>query len=433
MTGPGTAPTGRPSCAAKSAVVSEPERSVASTTTVAAASPAMIRLRATKHQRYGVKPGGSSETTAPRSDELAVQAPARRRVRDVGAAGEHGDRPRPAPCADSAPTWAAESTPEREAGDHRHAGRGQPAPEPARDLDARTASRAARRRWRRPSSSAVSAATDPGDVEHRRRIGELAQRRRDRPRRSGRRRSARAPRIALPRAGRRSKPACPRATPPGRPAASSASSGSDSTPGGRALAPPLDVELRGDERGDEARSARRQASQASRSCRERERLVVEAERGGLVDVVGQRRGRCRPGRRSCARRAGCGRGRARRGGCGRRARAASGAAPPASRARSSRSARAVICALQVRPVPREPGGLALAGGDDPLADARPTAAPPGRAARRRTGRPTVTETSMRSSSGPLSRRWWRARSAAEQRQALLPHAARRTGSRRRRA
>ena len=69
--GPGTASTGRPSCAAKSAVVSEPDRSAASTTTVSAASAAMIRLRATKHQRNAANPGGSSETTHPRSTSRA--------------------------------------------------------------------------------------------------------------------------------------------------------------------------------------------------------------------------------------------------------------------------------------------------------------------------------------------------------------------------
>ena len=63
---PGTAATVRPSSAAKSAVVSEPERSAASTITVTRESAAMIRLRATKHQRSGPKPGGSSETTQPR-------------------------------------------------------------------------------------------------------------------------------------------------------------------------------------------------------------------------------------------------------------------------------------------------------------------------------------------------------------------------------
>ena len=46
VTGPGTAPTCRPRSAAISAVMSEPDRSCASTTTVAAASPAMIRFRA---------------------------------------------------------------------------------------------------------------------------------------------------------------------------------------------------------------------------------------------------------------------------------------------------------------------------------------------------------------------------------------------------
>ena len=51
VTWPGTAPTARPSSAAKSAVVSEPERSVAWTTTVAAPSAAMMRLRAMKHHR----------------------------------------------------------------------------------------------------------------------------------------------------------------------------------------------------------------------------------------------------------------------------------------------------------------------------------------------------------------------------------------------
>ena len=134
VTGPGTAPTGRPSWAAKSAVVSEPERSVASTTTVAAASPAMIRLRATKHQRYGVKPGGSSETTRAALHELAVQPPPRCRVRDVGAAGQHGDRPRRALRRQRADVGRRVDA-EREPGDHRHAGRGQPAAERAGDLE----------------------------------------------------------------------------------------------------------------------------------------------------------------------------------------------------------------------------------------------------------------------------------------------------------
>ena len=44
--------------------MSEPERSVASTTIVIEARPAIVRLRAGKHQRNGLKPGGISETAA---------------------------------------------------------------------------------------------------------------------------------------------------------------------------------------------------------------------------------------------------------------------------------------------------------------------------------------------------------------------------------
>ena len=44
--------------------MSEPERSVASTTIVSDARPAIVRLRAGKHQRNGLKPGGISEIAA---------------------------------------------------------------------------------------------------------------------------------------------------------------------------------------------------------------------------------------------------------------------------------------------------------------------------------------------------------------------------------
>ena len=62
---PGTAPTGLASCCANPAVTSEPDRSPASTTTVIAASAAMIRLRAGNIQRRTGVPGGSSDTDAP--------------------------------------------------------------------------------------------------------------------------------------------------------------------------------------------------------------------------------------------------------------------------------------------------------------------------------------------------------------------------------
>ncbi len=48
-------------------MISEPERSAASTTTVIPDSAAMIRLRAGKVQRQAPLPGGSSERTRPSS------------------------------------------------------------------------------------------------------------------------------------------------------------------------------------------------------------------------------------------------------------------------------------------------------------------------------------------------------------------------------
>src|SRR6266508_1356309 len=62
---PGTASTSRPSSSAKSAVISAPLRSRASTTTVAAHRPAMMRFRAGKRHGAGSVPGGYSETTSP--------------------------------------------------------------------------------------------------------------------------------------------------------------------------------------------------------------------------------------------------------------------------------------------------------------------------------------------------------------------------------
>ena len=64
---PGAAKTSRPSSSAKSAVIRAPDRSRASTTTVARARPAMILLRAGKRHGDGSTPGGYSETTRPLS------------------------------------------------------------------------------------------------------------------------------------------------------------------------------------------------------------------------------------------------------------------------------------------------------------------------------------------------------------------------------
>ena len=71
---PGTAATVRPISAPKSAVVSEPDRSAASTTTTTWASAAIRRLRATNAQRWMPKPGGISDTTAP-ADRTAAYKP----------------------------------------------------------------------------------------------------------------------------------------------------------------------------------------------------------------------------------------------------------------------------------------------------------------------------------------------------------------------
>ena len=65
VTRPGTAPSMRPRSSATAAVISDPERSPASTTIVIALSPAMIRLRAGKPQRRLSLPGGSSDMAAP--------------------------------------------------------------------------------------------------------------------------------------------------------------------------------------------------------------------------------------------------------------------------------------------------------------------------------------------------------------------------------
>ncbi len=77
---PGTANTSRPSSSAKSAVISAPLRSRASTTTVAAQSPAMIRFRAGKRHGAGSTPGAYSETTRPRLADAPRELGVRGRV-----------------------------------------------------------------------------------------------------------------------------------------------------------------------------------------------------------------------------------------------------------------------------------------------------------------------------------------------------------------
>ena len=168
VTSPGTAPTARPSSAAKSAVVSEPERSVAWTTTVAALSAAMMRLRATKHQRWASAPGGISEITAPRLATAAWSRHPRRGYGDVGAGGEHGDR---LAGRLERSFVGGRVDPEREPGDHRHARGREPAAQRPGDLEAIGRGAAGSH----DGDRVVVVGEGPEDVDHRGRVGEVAQ------------------------------------------------------------------------------------------------------------------------------------------------------------------------------------------------------------------------------------------------------------------
>ncbi len=132
VTRPGTAPTSRPRSSAKAAVISEPDRTPASTTTTTSARPAISRLRAGKVQRRARIPGGNSETTAPRGDDAVVQRPPRRGIGAVGPGAEDGDR---AAVGLERAGVGGGVDPERQPGDHRDPGGRQPAPERAGDLE----------------------------------------------------------------------------------------------------------------------------------------------------------------------------------------------------------------------------------------------------------------------------------------------------------
>ena len=90
---PGTAKTSRPISPASLALISEPERLAASTTTRPSARPATMRLRRGKSCARGSQPNGISETTAPPLRAISsAEIDIFRRVGLVEAAGEHGDR-----------------------------------------------------------------------------------------------------------------------------------------------------------------------------------------------------------------------------------------------------------------------------------------------------------------------------------------------------
>ncbi len=88
---PGTASTSLPSSSAKSAVMSAPLRSRASTTTVARQRPAMIRFRAGNRHGAGSTPGSYSETTRPPFRDPSRELSVRRRVVAVDPAAEDRD------------------------------------------------------------------------------------------------------------------------------------------------------------------------------------------------------------------------------------------------------------------------------------------------------------------------------------------------------
>jgi hypothetical protein len=71
---PGTANTSRPCSAAIRAVISDPERMAASTTTTPSAAPEISRLRRGKSRARGTCPSGISEIAAPVSSNAASRS-----------------------------------------------------------------------------------------------------------------------------------------------------------------------------------------------------------------------------------------------------------------------------------------------------------------------------------------------------------------------
>jgi hypothetical protein len=71
---PGMANTSRPCSAARRAVISEPLRTAASTTSVPSAKPLMMRLRRGKFACNAGVPSGNSLTSAPRFAIAAASA-----------------------------------------------------------------------------------------------------------------------------------------------------------------------------------------------------------------------------------------------------------------------------------------------------------------------------------------------------------------------
>ena len=139
-------------------MISAPLRSRASTTTVAAQSPATMRLRAGKRHGAGSTPGAYSETTRPVSAMRRASSRVRGRIVAVDAAAEHGDRRRRPPRARrGAPRRRRRARGRRRRRARRARARGRACARPTR----RSPSRRARRRSRPPGATSSSGSAPP--------------------------------------------------------------------------------------------------------------------------------------------------------------------------------------------------------------------------------------------------------------------------------
>ena len=177
---PGIANTSLPCSAASRAVISEPDCSAASTTSVPRDRPAMMRLRLGKFWLSGGVPSGNSLTIRPACRDAVRQVAVPGRVDAVQPGADHRHRGRAGAGrrrASSAPSCAAPSMPSARPDTTVHAGLAE-----ARGANARAFGSALRRRI---------AAADHGDaaaelrqverrraeqVEHQRRVGHFQQR-----------------------------------------------------------------------------------------------------------------------------------------------------------------------------------------------------------------------------------------------------------------
>ena len=288
------------------------------TTTVAAPSAAMMRLRAMKHQRWPSAPGGSSEITAPRSATAACSRQPRAGYGDVRARREHGDgAPGRLERAGVRGRVDARARARRRRARAPRRGRGRARGRPR----ARTTTPGARRPRRpRPRRAARPGAEH---VQHRGRVGEIAQ-----PLRIA---SRQRHTVVSPAAAARARAAggverrVARAATSARRGRAAPRRGSASTrPGARPL---LELDLRaGRRRRDQVGPPQAVVARASTAgLRAAVRACRRSAGSPRCRCARSRRRRSRRGRRPCGRRAGCGCGRGPRACGGRRARRAGAA------------------------------------------------------------------------------------------------------------